>query len=215
MYLYEELLIKNFLCENRIYIDQTLASLFLEAFLKVLLTLDNLWIEFGIGSLNVYHWIQFSLYFAKHNHHKTRVFVLSRPCISLSLVFAEGILLVETGAPHDCRERASYTPLPDLGLGSPLPVLRNGIRKFWLQSHEEEILSMADPVVFFLIPGRRRKVRIVPELWLTLSPTAKRVEDSPPEALPCLKEGQRTVITDFTFGIKNSIIMGKTEWIKL
>lgn len=41
MYLYE-LLIKNFLCENHIYIDQTLASLFLEALFKVLLTLDNL-----------------------------------------------------------------------------------------------------------------------------------------------------------------------------
>lgn len=41
MYLYE-LLMKNFLCENHIYIDHILASLLLEALFKVLLTLDNL-----------------------------------------------------------------------------------------------------------------------------------------------------------------------------
>lgn len=72
MYLYEPL-IKNFLCENHTYMDQTLASLFLEALFKVLLTLDNLWIEFGIGSWIVYHRVQLSLYFAKHNYHKPRV----------------------------------------------------------------------------------------------------------------------------------------------
>lgn len=71
MYLYE-LLIKNFLHENHIYIDQTLASLLLEALFKILLTLDNLRIKFGIGCLNVCHRIQFSLYFAKHKHHKPR-----------------------------------------------------------------------------------------------------------------------------------------------